>query len=105
MTPEAWTRLVLDAYRQGLVEYEKSRSPLLTRALRQAEEGAWQTAPKDTHRPSELADKTRQLFFSILPNNEIKWSSLSYRAKSELLDAVHDSVIAACNILIEGESP
>jgi len=103
MTPETLTKLVVDAYRQGLAEYEKSRSALVMRALRNAEEAVWQTAHPNPPRASELASKTRELFFSILPNNEIRWSSLSYRAKTELLDAVHASVIAAYNIILQGE--
>jgi hypothetical protein len=65
----------------------------------------WFKAAEPTVAPTadQVANKTRELFFSILPNNEIRWSSLSYRAKTELLDAVHASVIAAYNIILQGE--
>ena len=52
----------------------------------------------------QVADKARELFFSILPQDQIKWSALSYRAKCELLDAVHDTVKAAYKIIAEGDS-
>ena len=108
MTPEAWNRLILDAYRQGLADAAK-QAPTIG-ALSSAEMAALEshvgrlsTEPPfrweaSTHFRRRMSQTVVGAFWTLLPENEIKWSGLSPRAKSELADAISQAVsVALCD--------
>ena len=91
MTPEAWNRLILDAYQQGM---ERAlRNPLTSAALAQQDQRAWLGMHESTRefRDRMAADVAKSVW-SSLPHNQIKWSALSRPAKDEITDTITNAV-------------
>lgn len=101
MTTEAWSRLILDAYRQGLADAAK-QTPTIG-AISSAEMAAlesdvgqvvphphagWETQAFR----QRLSDNVVAAFWSNLREDKIKWRALSLGARRELDDAIRKAV-------------
>lgn len=100
MNPEDWNRLILDAYRIGREDYQKRLAGMMqvvsADAVRQQDQKASEPKHEATREFREhMAADVVKWFWSNLPQNEIKWSSLSYRAKNEITDTIDSAVHAA----------
>lgn len=102
MTPEAWNRLILDAYRQGLADAAKQTptiGPISSAEMAALDSHVGQLS---TERPSRweastafrdrMAGDVVKTFWACLPMNQIKWSALSRPAKDEITDTITNAV-------------